>query len=266
MKFFDAHSHIHGGEFDADRDEVLSRMRVAEASTITVGTYLESSKKAVELAEKEENVWATVGLHPTDTREKFDEEEYRKLVGNKKVVAIGECGLDYYWLGGGENQDEKGRQLQSFVRQINFASECDKPLMLHGRPSKGTMDAYEDMLLYLEPTKKIWGQNLRGNVHFFVGDKYIAKRFLDMGFTMSFTGVITFTHDYDEVVKYIPIESILSETDCPYVTPAPYRGKRNEPAFVPEVVKRIAEIKDISFEKASEVLFKNVERVFFGVA
>lgn len=262
MKYFDAHSHIHEKEFDADRSEMLGRMREAGVSTITVGTHLDSSRKAVELADKEPDVWATVGLHPTDTREKFDEEDYRKLVENKKVVAIGECGLDYYWIDEGETEIEKGRQMQLFVRQINLAAECNKPLMLHGRPSKGTMDAYEDMLVFLEPTKKIWGQNLRGNIHFFVGSKEIAERFLNLGFTMSFTGVITFTHDYDEVIKYIPLESILSETDCPYVTPVPYRGKRNEPTYVIEAVKAISRIKNLPLGTVSESLFANTYRVF----
>lgn len=262
MRFFDAHSHIHVGEFDADREEVLSRMRASQVSTITVGTYLESSRKAIELAEKEENVWASVGLHPTDTDEDFDFDEYEKLALNKKVVAIGECGLDYFWQ---KEAPERKKQRDNFRRQTELALSVGKPLMIHSRPSRGSMDAYEDLLKIIETELGEHSGKLRGNVHFFVGDRNIARRFLDLGFTMSFTGVITFTGDYDEVIKYIPLESILSETDCPYVAPVPYRGKRNEPAYVPEVVKRIAEIKEISFEKVSEVLYKNAERVFLSI-
>lgn len=259
MKFFDAHSHIHGKEYDADRSEVISRMRASGVSTITVGTYLESSKKAVDLAEKEENVWATVGLHPTDTDEDFNFDEYKELASLEKVAAIGECGLDYFWQ---KELSERKKQRENFRKQIELALSVDKPLMIHSRPSRDSMDAYEDLLLILETSLASSTAKLSGNVHFFVGDKDIARRFLDMGFTMSFTGVITFSGDYDEVIKYIPIESILSETDCPYVTPVPYRGKRNEPAFVPEVVKRIAEIKGISIDKAADTLFKNVGRIF----
>lgn len=259
MKYFDAHSHIHGEEFSADRAEVLARMREAGVATITVGTYLESSRRAVELAEKESDVWATVGLHPTDTEEAFSESEYRKLAENKKVVGIGECGLDYFW-----EKDETRRKLQreNFAKQVELSLEIDKPLMIHSRPSRGSMDAYEDVLKILtdnlQPaTNKPWG-----NIHFFVGDQNIAKQFLDFGFTMSFTGVITFARDYDEVIKYIPLESILSETDCPYVAPVPYRGKRNEPAYVVEVVKTIARIKEIATEIVAKKLLKNIERMF----
>jgi TatD DNase family protein len=258
MRYFDAHSHIHGKEFDADRDEVLARMRAAGVSTITVGTYLESSRQAVALAESEPDVWATVGLHPTDTDESFDEKEFRELAEHKKVVGIGECGSDYFW-----EKDEQKRKIQreNFARQVGLSLAVDKPLMIHGRPSKGSMDAYEDLLNVISDFRFPVSKS-PGNVHFFVGNKEIAKRFLDMGFTMSFTGVITFARDYDEIIRYFPIESILSETDCPYVSPVPYRGKRNEPAYVTEVVKAISGIKKLPAEVVAESLFTNTRRVF----
>ncbi len=276
MKFFDAHSHIHSKEFDADRSETITRMREAGVSTITVGTYLESSREAVRLAEREPDVWATVGLHPTDTDEDFDEKEFRKLAEHKKVVGIGECGLDYYRLttpvvesthyGASQRltNEKKEIQKENFRKQIELALAINKPLMIHSRPSQGSMDAYEDVLEILTSNQQPVTSKLVGNVHFFVGDETIAKQFLDLGFTMSFTGVITFARDYDEVIKYIPLESILSETDCPYASPVPYRGKRNEPAYVAEVVKKIAEIKNLPIDKVSETLFKNTERAFLN--
>jgi len=259
MRFFDAHSHVHDKEFNADRKEVLSRMRKSGVSTITVGTHLESSKKAVALAEKEPDIWATVGLHPTDTDESFAEEEYRKLALHQKVVAIGECGLDYFW-----EEEEAGRkkQREKFAAQIELALFLGKPLMIHSRPSRGSMDAYSDVLSILTKDFSSERGKLRGNVHFFVGDEKIAKSFLDLGFTLSFTGVITFARDYDEVIKDVPIESILSETDCPYVAPVPFRGKRNEPVYVTEVVKKLSEIKNLPMENVSENLFNNTKRVF----
>ncbi len=259
MRFFDAHSHIHGKEFDADRSDVLGRMRAAGVSTITVGTYLESSRKAVELAEKEPDIWATVGLHPTDTSEPFYESEYRKLAEHERVVAVGECGLDYFW-----QKEPAGRKLEreNFSKQVELSLAVKKPLMIHSRPSRGTFDAYEDILDILTSNFQSQISNLSGNVHFFVGNENIARQFLDIGFTMSFTGVITFARDYDEVIKYIPLESILSETDCPYVAPVPYRGKRNEPAFVVEAVQAIADLKGIPLELVSEAIFENTRRVF----
>jgi TatD DNase family protein len=124
------------------------------------------------------------------------------------------------------------------------------------------MDAYEDMLLILENAKKVHGTRLRGNAHFFVGNIDIAKRFVDIGFTMSFSGVITFTSDYDDVVRYLPLTMILSETDSPYATPAPFRGKRNSPMYVQEIVAKIAVLRKEPFEEVRTQLLDNVKRVF----
>lgn len=259
MKFFDAHSHIHGKEFDADRGDVLARMRAGGVSTITVGTHLESSRGAVLLAEKEKDVWATVGLHPTDTKEPFDYGAYKELALNSKVVAIGECGLDYFWE---EDKREREKQKERFAAQIELAIEVDKPLMIHSRVSRRSMDAYEDVLSILKNDFSSDLGKLRGNVHFFTGDEKIARGFLELGFTMSFTGVITFTEDYNEVIKFLPLRHILSETDCPYVAPVPYRGKRNEPAFVVEVTEKLAEIKELPLEVVVETIRGNITRLF----
>lgn len=275
FSYIDIHSHLNDKRFDVDLPEVLSRMREASVASIVVGTDLEMSKRAIALAEKHDDLWATIGQHPTDKHEEeYDEKWYREQVKHPKVVAIGECGLDYFRLDkfSGNKDAEADRQQELFERQMVLAAEANKPLMIHGRPSSakamagkptaGTMDAYEDLLYILKNGQKKYGEKVRGNVHFFVGNTDIAKQFLDLGFSMSFTGVLTFTHDYDEVVKYLPLERIMSETDAPYVAPTPHRGKRNEPAFVVETVKAIARIRGEDERIVSEVLVKNARKTF----
>ena len=255
IKFVDIHSHIQFPEFDADREEVVSRMKNAGVFSVVVGTDLKTSQTAVKLAEKHENLFASVGLHPNGMiSEKFDGKAYRELVSNPKTVAVGECGLDYFRTEGTE--ENKKKQKEIFEKQINLALEFDKPLMIHCR------NAYEDMIDILAIHKKEHKEKLRGNIHFFAGNWSIAQKFLELGFTLSFTGVITFAGQYDEVIKNAPLNMIMSETDCPYVAPVPYRGKRNEPSYVTEVVKRIAAIKGEGFEKVSEAMANNAIRVF----
>lgn len=263
--FFDIHSHIHDKAFDEDREQLLGEMKSYGVGTITVGTDIVESKKAIALAEKYDHVYATIGLHPNDNKEEiFSDEEYEELAKHKKVIAIGECGLDYFRLE--ENiEEEKRRQEEIFTKQINLAVSVNKPLMLHGRPSKGRMDAYEDMLTMLEDAKKIHGKRLQGNAHFFAGNIDIAKRFIDIGFSISFSGVITFTKEYDDVVRYVPITMIHAETDSPYAAPIPYRGKRNTPMYVQEVVAKIAVLRELPMEEVRHQLLQNA-KTFFGVA
>lgn len=262
-QYFDIHSHINFASFNEDRNEVINRMHEESVFAIAVGTDLKSSKEVVKLAEENENIYATIGLHPDDNRkEDFNSEDYRELVKNKKVVAVGECGLDYFRLNG--NEEDKKRQKSNFIKQIEFALENDLPLMMHFRPSGETMDAYEDGLEILNSKFQIHGSKLRGNSHFFAGSLDIAKKFVELGFTLSFTGVITFADNYDEIIKQIPLESIMSETDCPFVAPMPYRGKRCEPVYVKEVVKRIAEIRGEDIEKVSEILVNNAFKLFLN--
>lgn len=274
--FFDIHSHLHDKAFKDDAEDVIQEMKEYGVATITVGTDYALSKEAVGLAEHHENLYVTVGLHPADNvTEEFDKGAFEKLLTeSSKIVAIGECGLDYHYIenfferdkvskGLTHNKDaEADRQKRIFEEQVHFACEHNLPLMLHGRPSKGQMDAYEDMLHILENAKKQHGLKLRGNAHFFVGTIEIAKRFVDIGFTMSFSGVITFTKDYDDVVRYLPITMIQAETDSPYATPAPFRGKRNSPMYVQEVVAKIAVLRGEPFEEVRQQLLENVKRVF----
>lgn len=260
MKYIDIHSHLNLSQFDADREEVITRMQNADVSTITIGVDLKTSKEAVALADAHENMFACIGLHPADNvGESFSEKEYALLAENPKAVAVGECGLDYYRLAPENAEAEKARQKIEFAAQIAFAKAHNLPLMLHGRPSKGSMDAYEDILAMLEVEAD---ESLRGNVHFFVGDSKIAKRFIALNFTLSFTGVITFARDYDEVIRETPLEMIHAETDSPFAAPIPFRGGRAEPIHTIEVLKKIAEIKNLPEEEVHITLLENAKRVF----
>jgi TatD DNase family protein len=254
MKYIDIHSHLNFPDYDADKEAVLARMAETETGTIVVGTDFESSKRAVELAEQHDNIWACIGVHPVDDpKVSFNKEKFAELVKSKKVVAIGECGLDFYH---GDKEADMERQKKLFLEQINFAVEHNKPLMIHAR------DAYEELLEILEQEKKVHGGKLRGDIHFFAGNLKNAQRLWEIGFTTSFTGVITFAREYDEVIKYAPLEMLMSETDAPFATPAPYRGKRNEPSYVSEVVKKIAEIRGEEFEIVREKMILNAQKVF----
>ncbi|MBI2065452.1 MAG: TatD family hydrolase [Candidatus Zambryskibacteria bacterium] len=252
-KYFDIHSHLNFADYKDDFDAVISRLKETETHTIVVGTNFESSKRAVELADKYKEIYACIGIHPIPEQARygagpvFDSVEFAKLVEHPKVVAIGECGMDFYHA---KKEEDYERQKKLFLAQINFALQHNKPLMIHAR------DAYEEILAIL-PQLGGSTSKLRGNIHFFAGSVEIAKRFFDIKFTVSFTGVITFTRDYDEVIKFAPLNMIMSETDAPYVAPLPYRGKRNEPSYVSEVVRKIAEIRKSDEETIRVALVNN---------
>lgn len=254
MKYIDIHSHLNFYEFDADREAVMARLAESETGTIVVGTDYETSKWAVDIASEHENVWACIGVHPVDDPNKtFEKEKFYELIKSPKVVAVGECGLDFFHSKKGEDFE---RQRNLFLEHIGFAIAHDKPIMIHAR------DAYPELLEILEPMKRDHGGRLRGDVHFFAGSLEEAKKFWAIGFTTSFTGVITFARNYDEVIKAAPIGMLMSETDAPFVAPAPYRGKRNEPSYVQEVVKKIAEIRGEDLETVRTALLDNARRVF----
>lgn len=278
MKFFDSHTHLQFAAYDIDREEALRRALDAGVGMINVGTQKETSRAAVDLANQYANnpIYATVGLHPIHTASSdyhdsmelqqktseggFDYDFYKKLALMPKVIGIGECGLDYFRImKTQEHENIKTKQRTVFLQHIRLAKEVGKPLMIHCRPSQGLDDAYEDLYNIL----KLEANNIAGAViHFFVGSPETAKKFLDLGFYFTFGGVITFTRDYDETIKLIPLEKILLETDAPYVTPAPHRGKRNEPAYVVEIYKKMAELKDIPLEELTEKILENNKRVF----
>lgn len=248
-KYFDIHSHLNFGDYDKDWDAVIARMQETGTHTIVIGTDYESSKKAVELAQKHPEIYACIGVHPVDNPSRaFEKEEFAELVKEPKVVAVGECGLDFFHAKKAEDYE---RQKKLFLEQVEFAVEYGKPLMIHAR------EAYAELLELLEPYRG----KVRGNVHFFAGDWETAQRFFSLDFTVSFTGVITFAESYDEVIRKAPLDRLMAETDAPYVAPVPYRGKRNEPAYVQEVVKRIAEVRGEDFELVREALVRNALRM-----
>ena len=271
VRFFDVHTHVQFAAFKDDRKEVLERALKNDVWVVNVGTQRDTSESALELAEKyPEGVWAAVGLHPihadksyhnaeelgggeaalefTSRGEEFDYDYYKKLAENHKVVAIGECGLDYYRL----SADTKKKQKEIFEKQIALSNEIKKPLMIHCR------EAFADLIEILSEQRS----SVAGIVHFFSGTTENAGKLMDLGFSFSFGGVLTFARDYDKVVKYIPMGRVLLETDAPYVAPVPYRGKRNEPSYVIEVAKKIAEIKDLTLEEVAVLTFQNAERIF----
>lgn len=258
MKTIDTHSHFNLHQFDEDREESIARMEVSGVGTICIGIDAPTSELAVKLAHEHESIWACVGQHPTEWDKAFDEALFEKLVQEERVVAVGECGLDYY-----REKDREGKkeQRELFQKQIVLAHKYKLPLMLHIRPEAETMAAYEDALDMLEAYKTKWPE-MRGTAHFFAGSKEVAQRFLDLGFYISFSGVITFVKEYEETVRFVPLDRILPETDAPFAAPAPYRGKRNNPEYVLEVVQKIAEIKGMSFEETQDALRQNVTNLF----
>ena len=264
IRYFDAHSHIHFPQYETDRDEVLARMKEVGVSTVTVGCDSETSKLARDFAHAHD-LYATVGLHPSDNRaEPLDEELFRELLKDKRVVAVGECGLDYFRFG--ENvEEEKARQKDIFLRQMKLAGEAGKPVMIHcrasGKDTEQNVDAHEDAIALIAEVQKEY-PNLIPILHFFTGSPEIAKKYEALGAYFSFSGVITFAPMYDKTVASVPIDRILSETDAPYASPAPYRGKRNEPSFVVHTLSHIADIRGIPEEEMRLKVLSNTQRVF----
>ena len=265
-KFFDIHAHVNDAHFNEDRNAVLARMEAAGVWSIQVGTDRKTSQEAATMASfGGVGTYASIGIHPIDDRrERFIEPFFVDMLAGKRVVAIGECGLDYSRFADVSDVPlEKARQKELFETQIDFALAHNLPLMIHCRDSdKALADAHRDVLATLSAKKNLGGAHLRGNIHFFSQTIDIAREYFALDFTISFTGVITFTHEYDEVVRLAPLDRIMSETDCPYVAPVPYRGKRNEPLYVEEIVKKIAEIRGEDFEIVRSALVQNALRVF----
>lgn len=270
-KYIDAHTHIHFPAYDSDSGEVLKRAKDAGVRMITVGTQNSTSQSGVEFSRKNPGwVWATAGFHPghfstewhhdkneqaENEREIFDLARLKEIASSKEVVAIGECGLDYFRLSP-EDNETKEMQKEGFLAQLHLSGELKKPLMIHCR------SAFGDLIDILEKHKDYLNSPFPGVIHFFSGNLEEAKKLLDLGFVFTFGGVTTFSKDYDEVIKFIPAESILPETDAPYVAPNPYRGKRNEPVYVLETIKRLAELKGLTQEEFGELSFGTAQKVF----
>lgn len=260
MKYFDAHCHIQFPPYDDDRAELIDAMAAQAIGGIVVGVDLPSSQKAIELVQSHPTLFASVGLHPNSAAEFTGIEPFAQLAFDPKVVAIGECGLDNY-----RPEDALAAaplQREMFMAHVELAAQTRKPLMIHARPAKGTQDAYQDLIEILTDAKRQYGDALTGNVHFFVGGIEEARKLIDLDFTLSYTAVLTFTHDYDDIVRFAPITHLITETDSPYVAPVPHRGKRNDPRAIPAVVDAIAGIRAEDPEKVRVNILQNVERVF----
>lgn len=249
-EYIDCHAHLNFPDYDKDRDEVIRRTREGNTWVINIGTGKKTSEEVVDLS-KNEGMFSIIGTHPVHSDEEFDRDFYSNLGKRKEVVGVGEVGLDYF------HKDNREEQQELFIKHIELANELEKPLMLHIRSKREDTESYKDSLRILKKYAKV-----PGNAHFFAGSMEDAKGFLDLGYNISFTGVITFTPDYDELVKYVPLESILSETDSPYVAPSPNRGQRNEPLYVKEVVKSLARIKDLPLERVKSQVVENTFRFF----
>jgi TatD DNase family protein len=247
----DSHAHLEMKDFDSDRKDVIERARLAGVDFIvTVGTNPGLSRKALSIARQYENIYATVGIHPHDVSVASDKslDELKALAEDPKVVAYGEIGLDYF-----RNISPREKQIEMFAKQLDLALELKLPVIIHDR------DAHEQTLRMVKAS----GVRL-GVFHCFSGDWAMARQCIDLGFYISVPGVVTFDKSkvLQEVVRQAPLDSILLETDCPYLTPVPHRGKRNEPSFIIHTAKKVAEIKGMSWEDLAQAAAVNTRKLF----
>lgn len=274
MKLIDTHCHVQFAAYDDTREKIIEEAAERKVGMIVVGCEQESSGAAVKLVQNKKNMWASVGQHPTDTGLPFDIKAFRDLAKSKKVVAIGECGLDYYRIGGIKNyelritnKDEKDFQEQKiiqrklFAQQLELAHEVNLPLIIHCRDAHANM---QEILMkrFSTPSSHPHTPKEHGVLHCFTGTVADAISYLDLNFLISFTGVITFADQYDDVVAAVPLEKLLIETDAPFLTPVPHRGKKNHPAYVRFVAERIATLKSISVDEVARVTTENARRLF----
>ena len=279
-QLIDIHGHVQFSAFKDDADEVIKRALDQGVYIIAPSSQLSTSKRAIAYAEKYPGkIFAGVGLHPIHLKpahfdpsegeapafqthgEQYDETVWRPLAENSRVVALGEVGLDYI-----ERLEllEKDREIQEevFRKEIELALSVNKPIIQHcrsGLVASKFRDAHDDALRIIA---EYVPKGLRGVAHCYSGNIEQAKKYLDLGFHLSFTGLVTFNNSWDEVIKTAPLERLMVETDCPYMTPVPHRGKRNEPMYVRYIAEKIAELKGLSFEKVAEQTTKNAKQLF----
>jgi TatD DNase family protein len=272
----DTHAHVNFSAFKDDGEEILRRALAEDVLVVNVGSQYSTSVRAVAYAHKfAEGVWAAVGIHPVHLNTKtihldpeelesareirgngedYDAQNYLELARDVKVVAIGEVGLDYHHFAEGDDIAElKAKQKKVLRAFIELANTVGKPVMLH------CWDAYDDLLeiLIQNPVKK------KGIVHSFVGSYKTAQKFLDLGYVIGLNGIITFSESYDRLIREVPLEAIVLETDCPYLAPVPQKGERNEPSLVKLVAEKIAQVKDISVEEVAQQTTKNAKKTLF---
>lgn len=274
--FIDTHAHINFSDFKEDGDKVIKRSLDNYTWMILVGSELKSSRRALDYANKyEKGVYASVGLHPINInyqessesqrageKEHFNLETYENLAKLAKVVAIGETGLDYYRLDPDiDKEKQKNKQKDVFLKQLFLARQLNLPVIIHCR------QAHDDVLTILRDFKqdnpnlfldnKPWGV-----MHCFSGDEDLAWQYFSLGLLISFTGLITFSKTWDDLIRKVPLDKIMIETDAPFMTPEPYRGERNEPMLVQYVANRIAEIRSVPLERIAEITTNNAKRLF----
>jgi TatD DNase family protein len=253
MMLIDSHAHLEMPEFKGDLDAVIQRAKESGVEYIfTVGTEKKDWKKALEIANSHPSIYAILGVHPHNVKE-IDDETYpmlKELCRGGKVKAFGEIGLDFF-----RNLSPRDIQLKRFREQIELAKELGLPIVVHDR------EAHQETQEILKSEK---AEECGGIIHCFSGDYEMAKVCIDMGFYISIPGSITFKNaeSFREIVKKIPLEFLLVETDAPFLTPEPFRGKRNEPSYVRYTAQKVAEIKKVSLEKLSEVTTENTMRVY----
>jgi len=247
----DTHAHVNFKAFAQDSDEVIKRCLENQVWLINVGSQYATSKKAVEIAEKyPQGVYAAIGLHPIHALDSFKTADYRQFLSSKKVVAIGEIGLDYK----SEYLSFKEEQKKVFLEQMKLAQEVNLPIIFHCR------QAHAELLEFLKSKIKNQKSKLKGVIHCFTGSWSVAEEYLKMGLFLGFNGII-FKLNLDEVIKKTPLERILLETDCPYLTPPPMEG-RNEPIYVKYIAEKIAQIKNLSYEEIIKVTTANARFLF----
>lgn len=252
-EIFDTHAHYDDEAFDEDRDELLRELPAKGiAKVVNVGASLSSCKTARALAEQYDYIYCALGVHPSDTAELTEEsmDWLRHQCQFEKCVAVGEIGLDYYW-----DEPDRDTQKKWFLRQLDLARACGKPVVIHSRDAaKDTVD-----IMTAEKCGEIGGV-----IHCFSYTKETARTFLDMGFYIGIGGVLTFKNAKKlvEVAEYVPMERIVLETDCPYLAPVPYRGKRNCSLFIPYVVEALAQIKGITEEEVRRITWRNAHELY----
>jgi len=254
--FIDSHAHIDGHKFDADREEVIQRAHSAGVSVIlNVGTgdpHSGALERAVELGKAQESIYTAIGTHPHDARLYDDaaEAKIKNLINNEHVIAWGEIGLDFHY-----DNSPRDVQVEVFKRQLRAARECDLPVVIHTREAESET---------IEILRNEYDGS--GVFHCFSGSMDLAQRAIEIGFMISFSGIITFkkAEELRAVAKQVPLDRLLIETDCPYLTPIPYRGKRNEPAYVVEVARCLSMLHSVDIEKLARVTTENFNR-FFGL-
>ena len=249
-KIIDTHTHIYDKQFENDFDDVMKRIEDELEGIVSIGFDLESSLKSIELANRYSFVNAVIGVHPVDIKkynDKVEKELERLALTEKKVVAIGEIGLDYHWM-----EDPKDVQIAGFRKQMELAERVKKPVVIH------TREALQDTLDVLKDYK-----NVGGILHCYPGSLAAAKPFLDR-YYLGIGGTLTFKNNKKtkELVKELPLEKIVLETDCPYLTPVPFRGKRNEPVYTKYVAEEVARIKEISVEEVIKITTENAKKIY----